>query len=179
MEAHEIAGLGKELVEYLSKFSDCFGRSEPREHLREYVRGQASELHRKSIEPIALLNGTPPRTLQRFLESVQWDEERLRDRVQWIVARDHAHPHAIGIVDESGHPKKGSHTAAVRVCHEVECPQPCRADVNGDGSVNVEDLTDVILNWGKCPGCPADVNGDGIVNVQDLTEVILNWGACQ
>ena len=77
------------------------------------MRGQTSELHRKSIEPIALLNGTPPRTLQRFLETVQWDEERLCDRVQWIVAQDHAHPYAIGIVDESGHPKKGSHTAAV------------------------------------------------------------------
>jgi SRSO17 transposase len=125
MEAHEIAGLGKELVEYLSRFSDCFGRSEPREHLREYVRGQASELHRKSIEPIALLNGTPPRTLQRFLESVQWDEERLRDRVQWIVARDHAHPHAIGIVDESGHPKKGSHTAAV---HHQYCGNTGKQD---------------------------------------------------
>ena len=125
MEAHEIAGLGKELVEYLSEFRDCFGRSEPREHLREYVCGQSSNLHRKSIEPIALLNGTPPRTLQRFLESVQWDEERLRDRVQWIVARDHAHPHAIGIVDESGHPKKGSHTAAV---HHQYCGNTGKQD---------------------------------------------------
>lgn len=102
MEAPEIAGLGKRLIEYLSEFSDCFGRNEPREHLCEYVRGQTSELHRKSIEPIALLNETPPRTLQRFLESVQWDETRMRDRVQWIVARDHSHPHAIGIVDDSG-----------------------------------------------------------------------------
>jgi SRSO17 transposase len=125
MEAHEIAGLGKELSEYLSEFADCFGRSEPREHLQEYVCGQASDLHRKSIEPIALLNGTPPRTLQRFLESVQWDEERLRDRVQWIVARDHSHPQAIGIVDESGHPKKGSHTAAV---HHQYCGNTGKQD---------------------------------------------------
>jgi len=125
MEAHEIAGLGKELVEYLSQFRDCFGRSEPREHLREYVCGQASDLHRKSIEPIALLNGTPPRTLQRFLESVQWDGERLCDRVQWIVARDHSHPHAIGIVDESGHPKKGRHTAAV---HHQYCGNTGKQD---------------------------------------------------
>ena len=125
MEAHEIARLGKELSEYLSEFYDCFGRSEPREHLHEYVCGQASDLHRKSIEPIALLTGTPPRTLQRFLESVQWDEERLRDRVQWIVARDHSHPHAIGIVDESGHPKKGSHTAAV---HHQYCGNTGKQD---------------------------------------------------
>jgi SRSO17 transposase len=125
MEAYEIGGLGDDLVEYLCEFRDCFGRSEPREHLREYVCGQSSNLHRKSIEPIALLNGTAPRTLQRFLESVQWDEERLRDRVQWIVARDHAHPHAIGIVDESGHPKKGSHTAAV---HHQYCGNTGKQD---------------------------------------------------
>ena len=125
MEAREIAGLGKELVEYLSEFRDCFGRSEPREHLREYVQGQSSNLHRKSIEPMALLNGTPPRTLQRFLESVQWDESRMRDRLQWMVARDHAHPQAIGIVDESGHPKKGKHTAAV---HHQYCGNTGKQD---------------------------------------------------
>ena len=125
MEAQEIAGLGKELGRYLSEFDDCFGRSEPREHLHEYVCGQTSELHRKSLEPIALLNGTPPRTLQRFLESVQWDEQRLRDRVQWMVARDHSDPQAIGIVDESGHPKKGRHTAAV---HHQYCGNTGKQD---------------------------------------------------
>jgi len=40
--------LAEELGRYLSEFDDCFGRSEPREHLHEYVCGQASELHRKS-----------------------------------------------------------------------------------------------------------------------------------
>lgn len=125
MEAQEIAGLGKELGRYLSEFDDCFGRSEPREHLQEYVCGQASDLHRKSLEPIALLNGTPPRTLQRFLESVQWDEQRLRDRIQWMVARDHSDPQAIGIVDESGHPKKGRHTAAV---HHQYCGNTGKQD---------------------------------------------------
>ncbi|MHC4992596.1 MAG: hypothetical protein ACYTGC_16620, partial [Planctomycetota bacterium] len=51
------------------------------------------------------------------------------------------------------------------------------ADVNGDGVVDVLDLTAVILAWGLCPGCPEDINGDGVVNVLDLVEVILNWGA--
>ena len=55
-----------------------------------------------------------PRTLQNFVAQLLWDGPRLRDRVQWIVARDHAHPQAIGIVDESGNPKKGRHTAGVQ-----------------------------------------------------------------
>jgi SRSO17 transposase len=114
MDAERIERMGVALTAFLDEFDDCFGRSEPRGHLRTYVAGQLSDLPRKSIEPMALAADTPPRTLQRFLESVQWDEERLCDRVQRIVARDHADPHAIGLVDETGNPKKGRHTAAVQ-----------------------------------------------------------------
>jgi len=114
MEAIEIRGLGRRLREFLRPFDDCFRRSEPREHLWTYVGGQVSRLQRKSIEPMALQAGTPPRTLQYFLSSVPWDGPRMRDRQQWIVARDHADPRAVGIVDETGNPKKGRHTAGVR-----------------------------------------------------------------
>lgn len=113
MDANEIAGLDGALIDFLGEFDDCFGRSEPRDHLRTYVGGQLSGLQRKSVEPIALAANVPPRTLQRFLESIEWNETRLRDRIQWIVARDHADPAAVGIIDESGHPKKGRLTAAV------------------------------------------------------------------
>jgi SRSO17 transposase len=98
----------------LEQFADCFGRVEPRLHLRHYLRGQLSDLPRKSVEPIALFNNVAPRTLQEFLASDAWDHEKLRDRTQQIVARDHADPQAIGIVDESGHPKKGTKTAGVQ-----------------------------------------------------------------
>lgn len=114
MDVEQICKLGKELMGFLGEFADCFGRSEPREHLQTYVRGQLSDLRRKSVEPIALAADVPPRTLQRFLESMRWDEHRMRDRVQWIVARDHADPRAIGVIDETGNPKKGSHTAGVK-----------------------------------------------------------------
>ncbi|HWB21097.1 MAG TPA: dockerin type I domain-containing protein [Phycisphaerales bacterium] len=50
-------------------------------------------------------------------------------------------------------------------------------DVNGDGSVNINDLTSIILQWGQCSSsdCGADLTGDGQVNIDDLTAVILNW----
>jgi subtilisin family serine protease len=60
-------------------------------------------------------------------------------------------------------------------CEEPACP----ADVTGDGSVNVQDLVEVVLNPGPCAGCPADVNGDGVVDVQDLVLVVLGWGDCE
>ena len=56
------------------------------------------------------------------------------------------------------------------------CPCP---DTNGDNTVNVTDLVNVILDWdmdGSING--GDVNGDGIVNVLDLLAVILSWGNC-
>ncbi|MHC5025405.1 MAG: PEP-CTERM sorting domain-containing protein [Planctomycetota bacterium] len=49
-------------------------------------------------------------------------------------------------------------------------------DANGDGVVDVADLTEVILAWGPCAGaCPADFDGDGLVDVVDLVTVISNW----
>ncbi|MCY2927526.1 MAG: penicillin-binding transpeptidase domain-containing protein, partial [Planctomycetota bacterium] len=62
-----------------------------------------------AIHPRANLAGP----LQWFLNEAAADDERMRDHTQQIVARDHAHPQAIGIVDESGNPKKGRHTAGV------------------------------------------------------------------
>lgn len=114
MDVQEIKGIGRQLRRFLSEFDDCFGRSEPREHLRTYVQGQLSNLPRKSIEPMALSAKVAPRTLQGFFSYLSWDEPHLRDRVQWIVARDHADPQALGVIDESGNPKKGQHTAGVQ-----------------------------------------------------------------
>ena len=110
MTLKQITALGRELIPFLALFSDCFGRIEARELLRVYVKGQLSNLHRKTAEAIALRFDTAPRTLQRFLESVKWAEEKLRDRCQTVVAEQHAHPDAIGCIDESGTTKSGQHT---------------------------------------------------------------------
>lgn len=114
MTAEQILSLGPALSDYLDEFADCFMSFETRCHLSEYVRGQLSDLPRKSVEPMAHLAQVPPRTLQEFLSLSHWDPDRLRQRVQELVARDHADGQAIGIVDESGHPRKGSKTACVQ-----------------------------------------------------------------
>lgn len=113
MTLERISALGRKLSLFLALFADCFGRREGRGLLAVYVRGQLSNLHRKTAEAIALQFHTPPRTLQRFLESIKWDEEKLRDRCQEIIARDHAHVDAIGCVDESGTTKSGRETVGV------------------------------------------------------------------
>lgn len=114
MTLKQIASLGRKLTLFLSLFSDCFKSCKGRRLLRVYVQGQLSDLQRKCAEAIALRFGTKPRTLQRFLETIEWDEEKLRDRCQTVVAEQHADPHAIGCVDESGTAKSGSHTVGTK-----------------------------------------------------------------
>lgn len=109
--ADEFKTLGRRLTSFLSMFADCFASIAGRRLLRVYVRGQLSDVERKNCEAIALKFDEPPRTLQRFLESIKWDEEQVRDRCQQVIARDHADDDAIGTVDESGTAKSGSCTA--------------------------------------------------------------------
>jgi SRSO17 transposase len=72
-----------------------------------------STLPHKSVEPIALWAGVPPRTLQQFLSSYRWDKLGMIDRLQRLVVRDHPHHHAIGIFDETSFVKKGERTPGV------------------------------------------------------------------
>ena len=44
-------------------------------------------------------------------------------------------------------------------------------DVNGDGTVNIQDLVLVSANLGQTGENASDVNGDGVVNIQDLVRV--------
>lgn len=110
MTRQQIASLGRELAKFLALFLGCF-RSRPGfALLRIYVQGLLSDLQRKNIEAIALEFGKPPRTLQRFVESIKWEETGVRDQCQRLVARDHGHPEAIGCIDESGTAKSGIQT---------------------------------------------------------------------
>jgi len=110
MTVSQIASLGKELTKYLALFVGCF-RSQPGFALgRVYVQGLLSNIGRKNVEAIAMEFDTAPRTLQRLLESVKWDGPGVRDQCQQLVARTHAHPEAIGCIDESGTAKSGVET---------------------------------------------------------------------
>lgn len=114
MSIKDIASLGKMLAQFLVLFADCFRRSAGRRLLAVYVRGLLSDVQRKNVEAMALARGVAPRTLQRFLESIRWDEVLLRDRCQQLVAREHVDPKAIGVIDETGTTKSGAHTAGVK-----------------------------------------------------------------
>jgi SRSO17 transposase len=110
MTLKQIASLGKELAKFLVLFVGHF-RSRPGFALLQiYVQGLLADLQRKNVEAIALEYGKAPRTLQRFVASIKWEEAGMRDTCQRLVAREHSHPEAIGCLDESGTAKSGTHT---------------------------------------------------------------------
>lgn len=114
MSIKDIASLGKMLAQFLALFSHCFHGTKGRRLFAVYVNGLLSSLQRKNVEAIALDAGVAPRTLQRFLEFIKWDEAEVLRRCRSIVAQQHSDRSAIGVIDETGTAKSGNHTVGVK-----------------------------------------------------------------
>jgi len=114
MDIEQMASLLPALKAFLQRFRACFRRERTFGYLARYVGGLMADLDRKSIEPIALAMDVPVRTLQEFLSMFVWDDERLDDALQRLVADEHGSVRAVGILDSSGHPKQGDKTPGVQ-----------------------------------------------------------------
>lgn len=99
---------------YHDIFSDCFHRSESREHFYNFMAGQFSDAERKSIEPIALkIENGKVRPMQRFVSDAHWDDGKILSKYRNEVNTDMGDPNGVLIFDETGFPKKGDHSAGV------------------------------------------------------------------
>jgi hypothetical protein len=56
--------------------------------------------------------------------------------------------------------------------------ESCPADVNGNETVDIHDLLQILSAWGPCEDCPEDVNGDGVADIDDVFAVLAAWGPC-
>ena len=63
-----------------------------------------------------------------------------------------------------------------RVMPKDDVTFPFKVDVNGDGTVNIQDLVSVAAKLGQTGISSADVNGDGVVNIQDLVLIAAALG---
>lgn len=132
MTEEQILALGPALGDYLNQFLFCCEYTQTFGHLGTYCRGLLSDLRRKTAEPIALAAGTPVRTMQLFLTQHGWDQARARDLLQQRVAGAGAGlpddgTGTVGVIDESGHVKKGDKTPGVQRqhCGEVGKTENC------------------------------------------------------
>ncbi len=114
MNADQIRSLQPALAALLERFRPFFARKTTFAHWHRYLAGLLADLKRKSIEPIALAAGVPVRTLQEFLAFFVWDEDRVSNGLQQLMADEHSCDQAIGVLDASAHPKQGGKTPGVQ-----------------------------------------------------------------
>jgi hypothetical protein len=79
--------------------------------------------------------------------------------------------------------QRGIYLGAGSTC-EAPCPPICQGDLDDDGSVDIDDLLEVINHWGGCPypcplPCPGDIVPNCWVNIDDLLVIVNAWGQCQ
>jgi SRSO17 transposase len=119
MTPQQIEELAPALGRFLDRFLFCCGDTRTFDHLGTYCRGLLSDLPRKSVEPISLASGVAVRTLQEFLRDHSWDQAGVRSLLQGHVAEQLRQQPSedlgtVGILDETGIPKKGTKTPGVQ-----------------------------------------------------------------
>ena len=117
LTTREVDSLADELRMYHRQFVAAFQRREQRLWSRFYLCGQLSNLERKTIEPMVLeLKGADSnavRALDQFVGAGSWEAQGIFRRLQELVAESLGQPEGVVIVDGSGFPKQGQHSAAV------------------------------------------------------------------
>jgi SRSO17 transposase len=105
------------LAAYHAQFHDLFVRREQREWSAFYLRGQLSDLERKTVEPMVLAfrgdDRAAVRAGQTFLGEGAWADAPILARREGLVAEDLAAPDGVLIADGSGFPKQGTHSVGV------------------------------------------------------------------
>jgi SRSO17 transposase len=107
-------GLAAEFEAFHVRFASLFGRSEPREESRKYVRALMGAAARRNGWQVAEAIGdrTPDR-VQRLLYCAEWSADDARDRLMVFVKERFDDPQGIGVLDETGFLKKGTKSVGV------------------------------------------------------------------
>jgi SRSO17 transposase len=115
MTTEELDTWAEEFAAFHARLADLFTRSEPRAQVAKYLRGLLTCGERKNGWHLAeLLGDTTPDRMQRLLYQVDWDADAARDRLQQFVIERFGDPESIGVVDETGFLKKGTHSVGVQ-----------------------------------------------------------------
>ena len=115
MRPEELEEWSDDFAAFQARFASLFHRREPREQCARYLRGLLALVGRKNGWQWAEVVGdeTPDRT-QRLLYQDQWNADEARDILQELVKETFGEGEGIGIVDESGFLKKGTHSVGVK-----------------------------------------------------------------
>ncbi len=116
----EIGSWPLALIRLHQRLTSYFARPEPRHHALLYLQAIVSEIPRKNSWQIAEhAKQARPYGMQRLLSRAIWDEEGVRDEVRTFILHCLSPevsqaPFPVLVMDESGFPKRGSHSAGVQ-----------------------------------------------------------------
>lgn len=140
VDPSDVEGLVSRLHSFARSFAPFFYRKEQATLSKMYLEGLASDLHRKSVEPIAIAHHCPRQGLQRFAGQGKWEDAKVRGELHRQIARDLGDPDGVLVLDGSGFPKKGKHSAGVarQWCNRLGKTDNCQVGVfiafHGQGS---------------------------------------------
>jgi len=132
LKPEDIEELADELVSYHAEFADLYYRVEQAHWGQMYLQGLMAPIESKAIQPMATaLEGGNIQAMQQFIGQGQWQDEKLLKRHWWQVNETLGEEEGVWIVDESGFPKKGEHSAGVarQWCGQVGKVENCQVGV--------------------------------------------------
>jgi len=110
----DVEALLPALEDYVAHFATTFARCDQHAWAHRYLRGLLTTLPRKSCAPIALALGVSVRGMQAFLAASTWSSRAVLAQHERLVARSLGDADdGVLLIDESGMPKQGQHSAGV------------------------------------------------------------------
>jgi len=82
--------------------------------IKDYMKGLMSDVERKNVESIAYYHGADRQQLQRFIGQVEWDDEKILDKLVLRVGREIGTQNGILVLDPTSFPKKGTESVGVQ-----------------------------------------------------------------
>jgi SRSO17 transposase len=130
--------LSKKFERYMAHLAEGLGHADRRAGLSGYCTGLMLPLSRKSVEPMAarvdpLHASARHQALHHFVAKAQWsDQTMLRLVAQWVVPHMDMSDGGYWIVDDTGFPKKGTHSAGVtrQYCRVLGKQDNCQVAVS-------------------------------------------------
>jgi SRSO17 transposase len=130
----------KRFEEYLSLIADTLGHADRTEPFRHYCTGLLLPVERKSVEPMAAhlapsRVGSEHQRLHHFVADAAWSDEAVLaavcGHVLGRVNRRAGAPEAL-IIDDTGFPKKGTHSVGVarQYCGQLGKQDNCQVAVS-------------------------------------------------
>ena len=114
MTPEELDSWTEDFEAFHARFTKVFARSEPREQAAKYMRGVMSQIDRKNGWQLAeAIGDATPDSTQRLLYQANWEADAARDELQQFIIETFGHADGIGVVDETGFLKQGTHSVGV------------------------------------------------------------------